>query len=74
MALPPKVISSFSRVSVAVFHTMKQNLTQMRCFLQPVTRKWWIALHTHNNERPLTAMQTVMAAIHRTNSNDADSY
>jgi hypothetical protein len=44
---------------------MKQNLTQMRCFLQPVPRKLWIAFHTHNNEHPLTAMQTAMAATHR---------
>jgi len=74
MALPPKAISSFSRVSFAVFHTMKQNLTQMRCFLQPVPRKWWIALHTHKNEHPLTAMQTVMAATDQTDTDDADSY
>lgn len=72
-ALPPKATSSFSRVSVAVFHTMKQNLTQMRCFLQPVHTKWWVALHTRNNEHPLTAMQTVMAATDRTDKNDADS-
>ena len=69
-----KLFRVFPRVSVAVFHIMNQNLTQMRCFLQPLPRKWWIALHTHNNEHPLTAMQTVMAAAHRTDSNDADSY